>query len=159
MGARSAKRSSRTPWARASNCDRQHHSEFLGDRTVFNRLRRPPFARELYVFAVGRARTGTRVRGGVGPAAIAISTFRSCPSIGRISLTAGWIIPYFCMAFVRSSRRGSPKKGSRLSVTRSIVERSTTGADAVDEVETGWTERQARGVARTSWTKSNTLPR
>jgi hypothetical protein len=35
----------------------------------------------------------------------------------------------------------------------SIVERSTTGADWVDEVETGWTEGHAAALERT--TKTN----
>ena len=40
-----------------------------------------------------------------------------------------------------------------------IVERSTTAADWVDEVETGWTEGHALGLERSTKTNSNTLPR
>ena len=40
-----------------------------------------------------------------------------------------------------------------------VVDRSTTGANPAEWVETGWTEPQARGLARTVWTESATLPR
>ncbi len=51
---------------------------------------------------------------------------------------------------------------SDLSIGEAVVREgsvSTTGADWVDEVETGWTESQARGLARTWWMKNTTLPR
>ena len=57
--------------------------------------------------------------------------------------------------------------GSRCSTARSpsttrgwvITDRSTTGKNPVDRVETGWMEPQTRGLTRTLWTKTATLPR
>jgi hypothetical protein len=40
-----------------------------------------------------------------------------------------------------------------------IVDRSTTGTNSVDAVETRWTAQQARGLRETSWTETATLPR
>jgi hypothetical protein len=40
-----------------------------------------------------------------------------------------------------------------------IVDRSTTGANWMDEVETGWTEQHNRGVGPTPETETTTLPR
>jgi hypothetical protein len=41
-----------------------------------------------------------------------------------------------------------------------IVERSTTGPNSVDEVETGWTEQHDRGAGSTTEMKNTTfLPR
>jgi len=41
----------------------------------------------------------------------------------------------------------------------SVVERSTTAADGVDEVETGWTKPHSGGLGWTAQTKNTTLPR
>ena len=46
-----------------------------------------------------------------------------------------------------------------VSSTQPIVDRSTTAADSVDEMETGWTKPHARGTGSTTETENTTLPR
>jgi len=48
---------------------------------------------------------------------------------------------------------------SRAEPSGLIVERSTTGSDPVDGVETGWTEPHFTGLEQNARTNSNTLPR
>ena len=50
-------------------------------------------------------------------------------------------------------------RNKKMSEGPRIAERSTTGADVADVVETGWTEQPDRGVAPTTETETTTLRR
>ena len=80
------------------------------------------------------------------------SNLRKGASIASLVLGAlGWLGQKFDWFFVKAT--------DAISFDQLVVDRSTTGANPVDWVATGRTERQARGLGRTPWTGLITLPR